>query len=65
MPGISILGSFRSGEREEGATGVAPPWYASDGFQWMNDDFNLLEWCDATLLAINIDRSNAVLRWQR
>jgi hypothetical protein len=21
-------------------------------------DFNALEWCDATLLAINIDRSN-------
>ncbi|MGG6315464.1 hypothetical protein ACQ5SB_04185 [Stenotrophomonas geniculata] len=26
--------------------------------QWMNEDFNALEWCDATLLAINIDRSN-------
>ncbi|WDW02623.1 hypothetical protein PWE35_12120 [Stenotrophomonas maltophilia] len=24
----------------------------------MNQDFNSLEWCDATLLAINIDRSN-------
>ncbi|MCF3483192.1 hypothetical protein GUL16_05715 [Stenotrophomonas maltophilia] len=24
----------------------------------MNEDFNALEWCDATLLAINIDRSN-------